>query len=355
MRCGRVRRKLMAYHDGELGLNLKGRIGKHLKTCEECSGLLGVLERGDRVAGEAGVPDPASEYWDTFTGRVMDRIRQETLTGHPKSQRAPARYGLSPAKLAPALSIALVAVVAAGVMMKIRQPVIPDHTTSLQDMTAEKETSLSPGEQTRVGNDQKEASYYSTPVKAAPVKEPEKPDTRQDVKQVLPETTMAMSTEKTEVAADEGMRIDAMQEETETEFRDVDGSLITATPYPSDEETIRSTLRPSAPEITGKARTSVETKQPLSKERAIDDGSWGQLAFARKLEEEGRHSESEKVLDDLLKRNTDPPIQEQASLLLVSVLANQNRLPEARQVLEGAQQRYPANMMIQNYELKEGK
>jgi hypothetical protein len=39
---------------------------------------------------------------------------------------------------------------------------------------------------------------------------------------------------------------------------------------------------------------------------------------------------------------------------MVSVLANQNRVPEARKVLEDAQRQYPANMMIQNLKIRNG-
>jgi hypothetical protein len=354
MKCGRVRRKMMAYHDGELGLDVKGRIEKHLEVCEGCTDLLRALERGDHATGAADTHDPGSEYWNEFTGRVMDRIRQEVLTKNHGPQRAPLHSGFSPARLAPALSIALVAVVAVGVMMKIRQPVIPDHAASRRDKLVGKEIPLSPEKQTPTRLNENEVFYHSKLDEAAPTMEPEVIGSRQEVKRVPPETKTVISAGKTEEAAGEDLGVDGLVEETGKGLRDRDGSTITASPYPPDEEAIRSTLEPAAPAVSRKERTYIDTGAPPLPEGAIDDGSWGQLAFARMLEKEGRLSESETILDDLLERSTEPSIQEQASLLLVSVLANQNRLPEARKVLKGAQEKYPANLMIQNYILEGG-
>ena len=62
------------------------------------------------------------------------------------------------------------------------------------------------------------------------------------------------------------------------------------------EEAVRPALKPPAPDVAPEPKAFLETKRSLSTEGAIDDGSWGQLAFARKLEEEGKHSERQKVL-----------------------------------------------------------
>ena len=122
MRCKRVGKWLMAYHDGELGRGLTGRIRRHLEKCPACSNALKALEKTDRAAGIAQFPDPGPEYWESFTDRVMERAGGEA---GDTAAKAPRLRGFYPVRLAPALSIALVAVVAAGVLLKIRQPVSP--------------------------------------------------------------------------------------------------------------------------------------------------------------------------------------------------------------------------------------
>ena len=49
MRCGKVRRKLMAYHDDELGRSDAEKISLHLETCRACARLLEALEGADLV------------------------------------------------------------------------------------------------------------------------------------------------------------------------------------------------------------------------------------------------------------------------------------------------------------------
>ena len=348
-----MRRKLMAYHDGELGVAVNRKIGKHLETCQECSDLLESLERGDLAAGRAGVPEPGSEYWATFTERVMEKVGKEARTSPAGPRPDPARTGFSPLRLAPAVSIALVVVVAAGVLLKVHRPAGPTRSMTTGETVMKEENPPVMADRLRERSDAEEADYPSSPAGSAPAKGLKEPGTEADRRPDSLKTARAVSPMETGTAADESVRPDTNEGKVDSKVRDMDDPANYAPAYAAEEQEIRSGLVSPAPEAARKTEVFSGIEENVSKKRAIDDGSWGQLAFARELEEEGRHSESEEILDDLLERNTEPPVREQASLLLVSVLANQNRLPEARQVLEGAQQMYPGNMMIQNYKLGE--
>jgi anti-sigma factor RsiW len=398
MRCGKVRRNLMAYHDGELGMAAGKKVAKHLETCVECSGLLATLRKADQAAGLAGVPEPDSSYWDTFTGKVMDRVKDESPARQYEPEQDAARFRFSPVKFAPALSVALVVVVAAGVLMKMRHPVAPEQVVYREDTVAGKGVSPAPEGKTAADLEAGEVPDLSgqegITLETAPVKEAGRPLVRKTAP-----VTYADSVKK-EAAADERERPVPLEEEAGTMLEEKDDSVTSALP-PATSAGLPSAEKEAAadderPPVLTREKTSIgfaekddslevapapsledrkagsfmaspsgedslfyfemdlstEEKEPLPPGDAVNDGSWGQLAFARRLEEEGNHVESEKVLDDLLARNPSVPVQEQASILLVSVLANQNRLPEARQLLRDAQRQYPANMMIQNYRIE---
>jgi hypothetical protein len=99
-----------------------------------------------------------------------------------------------------------------------------------------------------------------------------------------------------------------------------------------------------------------ETRQNFASRQPPYRGPEDQLIHARNLAEVRKFWESEQVLKDLLSQRLPLPIQEEASILLVKVLANQNRIEEARQVLDDARVEFPASEMIQTFELdQEGK
>jgi hypothetical protein len=325
MRCSKVRRNMMAFHDGELGTAEGKRMSKHLESCVECSRVLVELERADHAANPAEFPGPESSYWDTFTGRVMEKVKDEALSG------------------------ALVVVVAAGVLMKIRNPVIPEGE---REAVLGKEVFPATQEAPPIDLESKGAVDYSTLEKGSPGLAPVKKVDSTVISKTAPPTFMDSTSVKKEAVAGETERSGDMAEETGTRFEERDDLFTAAVPSSTGLETARSLSVPS--QEPAAEYESVETTDELHVAGAIDDGSWGQLAFARSLEEKGRHAESEKVLDDLLARDPAESIQEQASILMVSVLANQNRLPEARQVLEEAQRQYPANVMLQNYRIENG-
>lgn len=340
----------MAYYDGELGTAAGKKVAKHLETCVECSGLLAAFEKADYATDSAGVSGPDSSYWETFTGRVMKRVKDESLARRHEPEQAPARSRFSPVRFAPAVSVALVVVVAAGVLMKIRHPATPERVVYREDAVVGKGVSQAPEEKALTDVEVGEVTDHSMPEEMIPEPVPARQIDQMAVRKTAP-ATYADSVKK-EAAADEREQLDTVEEETGTMFAEKDDLMVTAPPPATSLESARSSLAVPSQAPATESEGFVKMAEPLSTAEAIDDGSWGQLAFARRLEEEGRHLESEKVLDDLLARNPAVPVQEEASILLVSVLTNQNRMPEARQVLENAQRQYPANMMIQNYRIK---
>ena len=133
MRCQRAQQRLMAYHDGELSRGAARRVEKHLEICTECGPLLERLRLADHHAGSAvdpngmaGVPGtvpPDDKYWESFTARVLDRVEEDAATRAPASHKPRRSWNFTIPRMAPAFSIALVVVVAAGVLIKIGDPI----------------------------------------------------------------------------------------------------------------------------------------------------------------------------------------------------------------------------------------
>lgn len=116
MRCSRVKKLLMPYHDGELPLSRRSQLNEHLLMCSDCSSILEDLEKADSAAT---IPDPGPEYWSSFTNRVMESV--DKPGGEKKHAfRLPVRERTQSFwRFAPALSAALVLVVAAGLLLDI--------------------------------------------------------------------------------------------------------------------------------------------------------------------------------------------------------------------------------------------
>lgn len=114
---------MMSYHDGELSAFREARIREHLSSCESCAAALEGLERADRAVS---VTEPTPEYWSSFTERVMDRVRSEerVAAGTDASGR-----GIHPWRplwrVAPAVTVVFVAVVAIGILFEMRRSVPP--------------------------------------------------------------------------------------------------------------------------------------------------------------------------------------------------------------------------------------
>jgi len=162
----------MAYHDGEVSPGVGRRVKKHLEACTECSQLLEQLKLADHHAGAAvdvkdmvGVPSmPPSEdkYWESFTARVLDRVEEDAATRAPDRHKPGRRWNLIIPRMAPAFSIALVVVVAAGVLMKIGDPMpVPKVPVIHMESAPEKGTPVVDGEVSRDEPDRGERGYYT--------------------------------------------------------------------------------------------------------------------------------------------------------------------------------------------------
>jgi hypothetical protein len=132
---------------------------------------------------------------------------------------------------------------------------------------------------------------------------------------------------------------------------------------PTHQENEASLVAPSEPseegkvvasgmETLGSSVSSEEVKQTFASRPSLYRGPEDQLIHARNLADVRKFWESEKVLKDLLSQRPPSPIQEEASILLVKVLSNQNRTVEAQQVLDDARVQFPASEMIQTFDLK---
>ncbi len=136
MRCSRARKLLMPYHDGELPLSMRSQVNEHLLVCSDCSSILEDLEKADSAAT---VPNPGPGYWSSFTNRVMESVSKPG--GERKHAiRLPVRERTQHfLRFAPALSAALVLVVAAGLFLDINVRVkIPGRSTPGEKLTVGK-------------------------------------------------------------------------------------------------------------------------------------------------------------------------------------------------------------------------
>lgn len=354
MRCGKVRGKLMAYHDGELKGFSAARVARHLESCPDCARLLKAMERADEIAQTASGPAPDPAYWETFTGRIMEKVARETSSDGRQPAGPPPRFRLSPFRLAPALSMALVVVVAAGVLLKIRQPAVTEKTLAGQSTITEEARTLAreefpaagPGREASVNEavpDPSSLRRKSADIPEEPGTLPPAPPPAGDPARTVKEAPASRT--RTETRPETATLTLPPMESQESR---PDG----AQPSMPEDGSRDSFSALSAGETTALPKTGVEREPPM-KGGPVDDGSWGQLAFARRLEEEGRHYESEEVLNDLLTREPATSVQEQALVLLIQVLENQDRIPEAREVLKNAQRQYPANSVIQNFRIED--
>lgn len=122
MRCSRINKRIMAYHDGELTETWSKRVEKHILSCSLCEKALKGLEAADQGIA---VPDPGNEYWNGFTARVMDRVKDDPVVAQAHTKlKEPGRFWEN-RRLAPVFSLALVVVVATGLLIEIRGPIAP--------------------------------------------------------------------------------------------------------------------------------------------------------------------------------------------------------------------------------------
>jgi len=171
MRCQRAQQRLMAYHDSEISPGARRRLEKHLESCAECSQLLERLQLADHHASSAagvndmvgvpGMPPQDDRYWESFTARVLDRVEEDAATRAPDRHKPRRKWDLFIPRMAPAFSIALVVVIAAGVLMKIGDPMpVPQAPVVLTDVASEKGV-LVTGKESRDEPDRGEREYYA--------------------------------------------------------------------------------------------------------------------------------------------------------------------------------------------------
>lgn len=96
-----------------------GAADDHLAACDACRTEVETLRRTLDEARGLEVPEPSPLFWDHFSRRVADAIREER---HPVRPRAP---WLSARVLAPAL-VGLVLLVVATLTLVRDRPVAPD-------------------------------------------------------------------------------------------------------------------------------------------------------------------------------------------------------------------------------------
>ncbi len=406
MRCSRINKRIMAYHDGELTETWSRRVEKHILSCSLCEKALKDLEAADQGIA---VPDPGNEYWNGFTARVMDRVKNDPVVAQTHTKlKEPGRFWEN-RRLAPVFSLALVVVVATGLLIEIRGPIAPrqkmpavqkqaveadfvvDGTGNGQVERKDNTVGSSMGaEKGRVGIGQDMGTEESEtgaikiitlePAPAAgtvPVLEEagRANGTVRMEKQEPAQTPKPQSVPVIEVRSIPMERqnfnervVIAEPETATTTVREVD-------PKPSP-----GAAKPSAPQEDKYLKDDADSGELLSaqgeyaldqtyggdyegsafrkKEVLIEDDEYGKgslrsmMIKAEALSREGRQAESEKVLKELLSQSPPSPIQEEATLLLVQVLQYQNRSVEARKLLTEAQNIYPENDMVQEFRLE---
>jgi hypothetical protein len=324
----------MAYHDGELAGTWPRRIEKHILSCAGCKQTLKGLEAVDQTIA---MPEPESEYWSGFTARIMDRVKDESF-GDPVQIKAPKpKRSYRVMRLAPAFSIALVVVVAAGLLMEIRGPVVPRQSVPIvqkQAVEADSKANRARPEET-VKTDRVEMHVQA--------EEKERVLTDDDIQLAEPESAAVQAP-----MAEPAPAVGAVSVLEEAER--VNEATMMAKPEPEISSGGADVYRTYHEDYEG---STLRKRESFSKDDRYDEEPLRELMLkAETLSHEGRQAESEKVLRDLLSQSPPSPFQERATMLLVRVLQYQDRIGEARQLLTDAQAAYPKNDMVQGFSLE---
>ncbi len=124
MICWLVRRRLDAFHDGELTAPQRARLERHLGRCPGCAGEVQALRRLHEALASASVAEPPEAVWAAFWPQVRTRLSGPSSDPEPVWQRAWRAVTSHPRlALAPALAAASLAVLA--VVAPWRQPPPP--------------------------------------------------------------------------------------------------------------------------------------------------------------------------------------------------------------------------------------
>jgi len=406
MRCSRINKRIMAYHDGELTETWSKRVEKHILSCSLCEKALKGLETADQGIA---VPDPGNEYWNDFTARVMDRVKDDPVVAQAHIKlKEPGRFWEN-RRLAPVFSLVLVVVVATGLLIEIRGPLAPRQKISTVQKQAVEADSVADGTgngqvekkdktvgssmaaekgRVRIGQDMETeesetgAIQIITPDPApaagtVPILEEARRanGTARMEKQEPVQTPKPQSVPVIEVRSipmerqNFNERVVIAEPETETTtVRVVDPkpspgvakpSALQEDKYLKDDADSRESLNVQGEYVLDQTYGGDYKGSPFRKEEVlIEDDEYGKgslrsmMIRAEALSREGRQAESEKVLKELLSQSPPSPIQEEATILLVQVLQYQNRSVEARKLLTEAQNTYPENDMVQEFRLE---
>ncbi len=111
MRCGKVRKSLAAFADGELPPGRREEVAAHLKGCLACRAQLESIQKVDALSRQLTHTEPEQAYWATFLPRVRSKIAQtEQRPAWARMRDALARFFAPPA-LWPRLAGAVAAAV----------------------------------------------------------------------------------------------------------------------------------------------------------------------------------------------------------------------------------------------------
>ena len=77
MSCDKYKQYISLHIDGKLDSVRERALRGHLSECPDCRETLAALESAEKAARSAGAKEPRAGYWDTFSGRVMQRIDAE--------------------------------------------------------------------------------------------------------------------------------------------------------------------------------------------------------------------------------------------------------------------------------------
>jgi anti-sigma factor RsiW len=124
--CWLVRRRLDAYHDGELSPGARARVAAHVERCESCRRELAALDRLRATLTLTGV-DPPDTAWASFWPEVRARIAAPAPVPEPVWRRTWETVTSRPRwAVAPAFAVAALAVVAVlAPWQRVPQPPAP--------------------------------------------------------------------------------------------------------------------------------------------------------------------------------------------------------------------------------------
>lgn len=129
-----IKELMPAYLEQGLDQDARGRVEKHLETCEDCRAELSLL----RMMAEDPVPDPGEVFWRTMPERVFRAVQEEKRERKRSVLSALWNRPILPRRAWATAVVGLVAVVSwllvRPVPMDIGGPVLPANGTAFEDV-----------------------------------------------------------------------------------------------------------------------------------------------------------------------------------------------------------------------------